>query len=150
MSNQIVSKVGIHCVGPKKEGYGPFIQTINAAGRMLSVIKCRDDFGAVDQPLQYWPDVLCIGAQTIYDGNIHDSPQQAMANILGLYNRKPVIKVWEYLNEVDGEYTAQADLYIGLLPLMASHGLTLCMFNCATGTPHYPEADPVPYQQIVR
>lgn len=150
MSNPIVSKVGVHCVGSQRNGYGPFIQTINTVGRKLSVVKVRDDFGAVDEPLKYWPDVLCIGCKTEYDGNMHVSPQVALNQILSMYQSKPVIKAWEYLNEVDGEYQAQADLYIGLLPLLAPYGLTLCMFNCATGTPHYPSADPAPYQQIAR
>lgn len=137
MSNAVVSKAGVHCVGDKRNGYGTFLKTINDAGRRLSLVKCRDNFGAIDEPLALWPDVPTIGAYTIWD--------DADYNVDTAYNRiveaarlNPKIKYWEYFNERDGEYQQQSDLYIGLMPRLAAAGLGLCMFNCASGTPKLP------------
>jgi hypothetical protein len=147
--SEVISKVGIHCIGPHRDGYGAFLQTINAGGRRLSVVKCRDDFGAVDEPLQLWPDVLTIGAMTEWD--------DAGYNVIEAYNRilmesikNPKIKYWEYFNERNGDWQQQADLYIALLPMLKAVGLRLCMFNCASGTPQYSSLDPVPYQEVAR
>ena len=65
--NVIVSKSGIHSVGGNRNGYGAFLQTINASGRRLAVVKCRDDFGAIDEPLAFWQDTITIGAYTSWD-----------------------------------------------------------------------------------
>lgn len=143
----VVSKAGIHCVGPARNGYGPFLQAINAAGRRLAVVKCRDDFGAVDEPLALWPDVLCVGAFTEFDGfpfNWTAFETRALKN--------PKIKIWEVLNEINGEWQTQADLYITLAPQFAAHGWALCLFNCASGTPPLPgePGNEVAYQQIAR
>jgi hypothetical protein len=147
--SEVVSKVGIHCIGDKRDGYGPFLQTIAAAGRRLSVVKCRDNFGAMDEPLALWPDVLTIGAMTEWD--------DAGYNVIEAYNRilmasiqNPKVKYWEYLNERNGDWQQQADLYIALLPMLRSVGLRLCMFNCATGTPQYPDIDDTGYREIKR
>ena len=65
--NVIVSNVGIHSVGGNRNGYGAFLQTINASGRRLAVVKCRDDFGAIDEPLAFWQETITIGAYTSWD-----------------------------------------------------------------------------------
>jgi hypothetical protein len=148
--NQIVSKVGIHCVGPKRDGYGAFLQTINSAVRKLSVVKARDDFGAIDEPLQLWPDVLTIGAKTEWDDAGYNA-DEAYYRITAASLQKPGVKYWEYLNERNGDWTQQADLYIALLPLLRAAGLRLCMFNCASGTPPYPSEDGgTAYYEITR
>jgi hypothetical protein len=147
--NQVVSKVGIHCVGPARTGYGAFLQTINNAGRMLSIVKCRDDFGAIDEPLALWPDVLTVGAKTEWDDAGYDVTQ-AYNRIMAAASQKPGIKYWEYLNERNGDWVQQADLYIALLPMLRAAGLRLCMFNCASGTPEYPGIDDTGYREIKR
>ncbi len=146
---QVVSKVGIHCIGPKRNGYGAFLRTINAAGRSLSVVKCRDDFGAIDEPLALWPDVLTIGAVTAWDDAGYNA-DEAYNRIVEMARKNPKIKYWEYFNERNGDYKQQADLYIVLMPRLAAVGLRLCMFNCATGTPQYPTIDDEGYREIKR
>lgn len=144
----IVSKVGIHCVGPNRNGYGAFLQTINGAGRKLSLVKCRDNFGAVDEPLTLWPDTLCIGAFTDFDRLPFDFDKFKTRALLN-----PKIKIWEVLNEEDAPatYAAKADLYIRLAPLFAAQGWSLCMFNCGSGNPALPYEDGgVSYREIAR
>lgn len=144
--SEVISKVGIHCVGPRRNGYGPFCQTIADAGRRLSLVKVRDDFGAVDQPLVLWPDVLCLGAITDYDGFPFDFDR-----FVARAQLKPQIKVWEVLNEINGQWVDQANFYIANMPRFAGLGWKLCMFNCASGTPPYPVEDGgIAYQEIAR
>lgn len=147
--SEVVSKIGVHCIGPRRDGYGEFLRTINSSGRRLSVVKVRDDFGAVDEPLQYWPDVLTIGAKTEWDDAGY-SVDEAYNRIVEAARLNPKIKYWEYLNERNGDYQQQADLYIALIPRLALAGLRLCLFNCASGTPQYPDVDDEAYRQIKR
>lgn len=147
---RIVSAVGVHCIGPDRDGYGEFLQRINSAGRRLSVVKCRDDFGAVDEPLELWPETLCIGAKTDWDGGPFDA-QDAIRKITAAQAAKPAIHYWEYLNEINGIYDQQADFYIALMPLMKAAGLGLVIFNSASGTPSYPSEDGgAAYQEVAR
>ena len=67
-TNLVVSKCGLHSINTSHPGYGTLLQTVNAAGRKLSLVKCRDNFGPAFEAAQLWPDVLTIGAQTAYDG----------------------------------------------------------------------------------
>lgn len=145
----IVSKCGIHCIGPKRSGYGAFLRTIMEADRKLALVKCRDDFGAIDEPLALWPDVLTIGAKTEWDDAGY-SVNDAYNRIIAAHEQKPGIKYWEYFNERDGEYAQQADLYIALMPRLAAAGIGLCLFNCASGTPALPGVDEAPYREIAR
>ncbi len=145
----IVSKVGFHSIGSNRRGYRECLQRIKDAGRELSLVKCRDDFGAITEPLQLWPDTVTIGAVTAWDDARYDV-SEAFTAITALAKMNPGVKYWEYYNERDGEYAQQADLYIALLPRLAQAGIGLCMFNCASGTPHYPQDDPVPYREISR
>lgn len=142
----VVSKIGIHCIGPRRTGYGAALQTIQAAGRRLAVVKCRDDFGAAYEAKQYWPDVLTVGAFTQFDGLPFDYAQFVMRA-----KQNPWIDYWEVLNEIDGQYADQANLYISLLPRMAADGLRLAMFSCASGTPPFPHEDGgAAYAEIAR
>lgn len=135
---QIVSKCGIHCIGSDRHNYRPFLQTIAKANRKLSLVKCRDDFGAISEPLDLWPDVLCIGAFTQFDRLPFSFDKFAKRAALN-----PRVKVWEVLNEDDAPstYSAKADLYMALAPKFAERGWSLCMFNCSSGTPRYPSED---------
>lgn len=146
---EIVSKIGIHCMGDRRTGYGEFLHTIQRAGRMIPLVKVRDNFGAIDEPLALWPNVVTIGAYTEWDDADY-SPERAFARIMQASLHNPRIKYWEYFNERNGDYARQTDLYITLLPRLADYGIGLCMFNCASGTPHYPEEDPAPYREIAR
>ena len=92
----VVSKIGIHCIGPRRTGYGDFLKTIKAAGRKVCVVKCRDDFGAAHEAKQYWPDVLTVGAFTQFDGLNFD-----YAKFVSLAKRNPWIDYWEVLNEIN-------------------------------------------------
>ena len=144
-ANLVVSKCGLHSINTSHPGYGTLLQTVNAAGRKLSLVKCRDNFGPAFEAAQLWPDVLTIGAQTAYDGFPFDYAKFKTTALLN-----PHIKYWEVFNEQNGVWVEQADLYISLLPQFAADGLRLCAFNCASGTPQYPHIDPLPYQQIKR
>lgn len=144
----IISKCGIHSIGDDRHGYGPFTQRIAAAGRQLSLIKCRDSFGAIDEPLALWPDIVTIGAFTEFDRLPFDFAAFEKRALLN-----PRIKYWEVLNEEDSPstYAAKADLYISLAPLFKEHGWGMCMFNCSSGTPPYPFEDGnVSYAEISR
>lgn len=141
-----ISKVGIHSVGPKRGGYGEFLQALLMAGRKPAVIKCRDDFGAALEAKQFWPDVLTIGAFTLFDGmefDYSDFKRHASLN--------PWIDYWEVHNEINGLWLAQTEHYIDLMPRFASDGFGLVMYNCAEGTPQYPElGGGYAYNQIAR
>ena len=142
----VISKIGVHCVGPRRTGYGAFLQTIKAAGRRLSVVKCRDDFGAAYEAKQYWPDVLTVGAFTQFDGLNFD-----YAKFVSLAKRNPWIDYWEVLNEINGQWVDQANLYISLMPRFRADGLRLAMFSCASGTPPLPSEDGgAAYSEIAR
>lgn len=147
--SDVISKCGVHCIGSDRHGYGPFLQRIAESGRRLSLVKCRDDFGAIDEPVQLWPEIVTIGAHHIWDDADY-SVDTAYDRIVEAAAVNPKIKYWEYYNERNGDYAQQADLYIALLPRLASLGIGLCLFNCASGTPQYPAIDEAPYREIAR
>ena len=135
-----ISKLGVHSVGSKQTGYGEFLKTINSAGRRLSLVKCRDSFGAAFEAKKLWPDLLTIGAMTAWDDSGYDEVQ-AFNKIMLVAGKNPHITHWEFLNERNGDWNLQADLYLKLMPMLERSGLKLCAFNCATGTPPYPYED---------
>lgn len=135
-----ISKLGVHSVGSKQTGYGEFLKTINAAGRRLSLVKCRDSFGAAFEAKQMWPDLLTIGAMTSWDDSGYDE-NQAFNKIMAVAEKNKHITHWEFFNERNGDWNLQADLYHKLMPMLERVGLKLCAFNCATGTPQYPQLD---------
>lgn len=148
--NQVVSKVAIHCQGPARNGYGDFLKKINAAGRRLPFVKVRDDFGAVDEALGLWPDMSTIGAVTEWDGADYNV-DLAFDRITTASLNNPKIKYWEYFNERNGDYAQQADLSVDLMTRLKPLGIGLCIFNCASGTPPYPDEDGgEAYEQIAR
>lgn len=144
-STQVVSKCGLHSIGDKHPGYGELLSAVNAAGRHLAVVKCRDNFGPAFEAKQLWPECLTIGALTERDGFPFD---YAAFKAIALKN--PWIDYWEVFNEINGMWIEQSDLYISLLPQFAADGFRLCAWNCSNGTPQYPQIDPLPYQQIKR
>src|SRR5512135_2122469 len=101
----VVSKIGVHCIGAKRDGYGAFLANLNAAGRQLSLVKVRDDFGAIYEPLTLWPDLITIGAKTDWDDADYNV-DTAYARITDAHRLNPKIKYWEYFNERNGEYAA--------------------------------------------
>jgi len=135
-----ISKLGVHSVGSKQDGYGEFLKTISDAGRRLPLVKCRDSFGAAFEAKKLWPDLLTIGAMTDWDDSGYDEVQ-AFNKIMLAAGRNQHITHWEYLNERNGDWALQADLYLKLMPMLERSGLKLCAFNCATGTPPYPYED---------
>ncbi len=146
--SDVISKCGIHCIGGDRDGYGPFTRRIAEAGRRLALVKCRDDFGAMDEPLALWLEIVTIGAMTDFDRlpfNYAAFEARALLN--------PKVKVWEVLNEEDSPatYAAKADLYISIAPRFKAHGWGLGLFNCGSGNPPYPSEDGgVSYAQIAR
>lgn len=145
----IVSKVGFHSIGSNRNGYGPCLHRIADAGRQVALIKCRDNFGAIDEPLALWPDTLTIGAMTEWDDADYNV-DRAYKRIAEAARKNPKVKYWEYFNERDGDYKQQTDLYIALMPLLNLAGIGLCMFNSASGTPQYHYIDPAPYREVSR
>lgn len=144
----VISKCGIHSIGDDRHGYGPFLQRIADADRRLSLVKCRDSFGALIEPLALWPDMPTIGAFTEFDRLPFDF---AAFERRALLNSN--VKYWEVLNEEDSPstYAAKADLYISLAPLFKERGWGLCMFNCGSGNPPYPPEDGgISYAEIAR
>lgn len=146
LAYDIVSTIGIHSCGPRRRGFGDFLRVIRDAGRQVSVVKCRDDFGAAHEAKQYWPDVLTVGAFTQFDGFPFD-----YAKFLSKARLNPWIDYWEILNEMNGQYADQANLYISLMPRMNADGLRLAMFSSASGTPPMPSEDGgAAYAEIAR
>lgn len=130
---QVISKIGIHSTGPRRTGYAPFLHRIDGADRRLSLVKCRDDFGAIDEALALWPDMVTIGAFSEFDGlpvNLGKFFSRAALN--------PRVKYWEVLNEINGIYSEQADYYISIAPEFKRRGLGMALFSCASGTPPRP------------
>ena len=145
--NDVVSKAGIHSCGPRRKGFGDLLKRVNDAGRMLGVVKCRDDFGAAYEAKQLWPHVLTVGAFTDFDGlNVNLDKFVARAK------RNPWIDYWEVYNENNGEWAYQANTYIDkILPRFRAEGLRLAMFSCASGTPPLPSEDNgAAYAEIAR
>lgn len=143
---QVISKIGVHCIGPRRSGYGSFLQTIKASGRKVAVVKCRDDFGAAYEAKQYWPDALTVGAFTEFDGMSFNA-----AKFLQKARLNPWIDYWEVGNEINGEWGRQTDRYIWLLDWMKLNGLRLAVFSCASGTPPLPSEDGgAAYAEIAR
>lgn len=148
MTHIVVSKIAIHSSGDKRDGYGPFVRHINDAGRMLALVKCRDNFGAMDEPLAFWPNMPTIGAFTEYDRlgsfNSHFFDRAAL---------NPKVKFWEVLNEDDSTatYAAKADFYIQIAPEFKRRGWGLGLFSCGSGNPpYYNEDGGVSYREIAR
>lgn len=148
MTNQIVSSIGIHSIGGKRKDYGPFCRRIYDAGRELSLVKVRDDFGALDEPLEYWPNIMTIGAVTDFDRLPFDFDKFLPRAKL---NHK--VKVWEVLNEDDSPHTydAKADMYIRVAHLFKENGMGIGLFSCGSGNPPYPSEDGgISYTAIAR
>lgn len=148
-----VSQIGIHSIGDKrgnKNEYKTCLQTIYASGRQLSLVKCRDDFGAIDDPLDLWPNMVTIGAMTAWDDDPSYDPKTAFKRIAEAARKNPKIKYWEYFNEREDVERQIVDFYIGLVPMLHDAGLRLCAFNSSSGRPQYPEIDPAPYREIAR
>lgn len=144
----IVSKVGFHSNGSNQRGYGAALKCIADAGRQVALIKCRDAFDAVSDPLHLWLNVPIVGAFTEFDRLPFDYAafeKRAKLN--------PSVNVWEVLNEEDAPstYAAKADLYISLASSFADRGWALCMFNCGSGNPPLPHEDNgVSFREIAR
>lgn len=147
--NTLISKAGVHCIGPNRKGYADFLARIDAVGRRLSLVKCRNDFSAIDEPLALWPDMPTIGAMTKWDDADYDVPR-AYRRIVAAAANNPKIKYWEYFNEREDVEQQMADFYIALMPLLHEVGIGLCMFNSSSGRPQYPDIDPDPYRHIAR
>lgn len=130
-------------------GYDECLDALVAAGRRPGLIKCRDNFGAIDGPLARWPEIVTIGAVTEWD-DASFGVAEAYDNILRMARKNPGIKYWEYFNEMNGQYERQADFYIDLMLRLQTAGVGLCMFNSPSGAPQYAELDPVPYREIAR
>lgn len=145
----IVSKVGVSSVGSKRRGYAEFLQTIADAGRELPLVVCRGDFGAIDEPLQFWPHIVTIGGVPAWDDADYDV-DVAYKRITRIAALNPKIQYWMYFNEREDVETQMADFYIALLPRLSAVGIGLCMFNSSSGRPQYPSIDPVPYREISR
>lgn len=145
----IVSKCGISSTGSKRRRYAEFLQTIADAGRELPLVVCRGDFGAVDEPLALWPNIVTVGGVPDWDDADYDV-DKAYKRIAGIAALNPKIGYWMYFNEREDVETQMADFYIALLPRLNAVGIGLCMFNSASGRPQYPSIDPVPYRQIAR
>lgn len=151
MSN-VISKLGAHSLGSNLTGWRDFLNIIAAAGRRIAVVNCHDDFSAINDAVDLWPDVLTCGAFTQFDQlPFHidtDWPKFAARAALN-----PKVKNWELLNEEDNPltYAAKADLYCQVLPLFHAQGWGLVAFNCSSGTPPYPHEDGgESYSQIKR
>jgi len=149
-ASTVVSKLGIHSIGPRNTGVHDLFDRLEAAGRQIAIVKCRDDMGVANLAASHWPQAITIGAFTDYDGALNFD-EDDWSDFRERARRNPSIRYWELLNEIDGEWITQADLYIRLMPRFEDEGWRLVMFNCATGTPHYPRDDGgVAYAQIAR
>ncbi len=146
---KVVSKIGISSVGGKRNGYKEFLQTIAAAGRALPGVVCRGNFGAVDEPLALWPDILTIGGVPAWDGPRFDV-NEAYKRLTNIAAKNPKIRYWMYFNEQEDVETAMTDFYIKLLPRLHDAGVHMCLYNSSSGRPQYPEIDPVPYREVAR
>lgn len=143
--SKVVSKCGIHSVGARRGGYGDLLQTVYRSGRRLAIVKCRSDMGAAWEARQLWHDCFTVGAWDEFNGLSVNA-----ANLFRQIDRNPWLSAVEVCNEVNGEWARQTDLYMTLLPALAARGVTLVAYNCAEGTPQYPNIDPLPYFEINR
>lgn len=149
VGNVAVSAIGINCIGGNRTGFGPFLDTINAAVRRLAVAVDYDDFGAALECKTLWPDIMTVGMLTSTDFGFD------YAALVTKARQNPHIDYWCVYNEIGGQdaatYGRMADDYIALMPKMKADGLRLGMFSTASGTPPLPSEDGgACYDQIAR
>lgn len=129
----VVSKMGDHCLGPKRDGWKPYLQTLHDAGRRVAVVDCHDDYGAAFEAMQIDPETLTIGDLTQFE----DSFDINLLRKVSAAN--PHIKYWQVFNEM-GNWSVQADQLISIMQMYGSE-FKFVIFNCASGEPPYPEQD---------
>lgn len=145
-----ISKLTVHSLGGRRTGYGEFLRTIQAAGRRLPFVKCRDDFGPGYEAKQLWPDMPVVGAITNWDDERYDV-KRLYNLILAKAAQNTHVTHWEVYNERKGEWQQQADTLLELMPMLERDGLHVCGFNCASGAFPYPSEDGgVAFEQIAR
>lgn len=144
MTYQVFSLLGIHSSGPNHKNLGPCLDTIKAAGRMMAVVDCHDDYGAGFEANQKWPgEVLTIGDIESFKDSFDIQLLREKARL------NPHIRYWQVYNERNGDWASQTD---SLISIMNEFGreFKFVIYNCSDGTPQYPEIDPVPYAQVAR
>ena len=137
------SKLGIHSNGSRNTGLKDMLNRINNAGRRIALVDSHDDYSAAFDAHQTWPDALTIGDLTEFESqfNIELLRKKAAAN--------PWVKYWQVYNEINGDWVGQADRLIRIMQLYDNE-FKFVIFNCSSGTPQYPEIDPVPYREVAR
>ena len=157
------SKIGVHVVIGRRDGYGTFLQTCAAADQPVPIVKCVDDFGAaaeakqVDQRTVTVGRVNALSANGIdYDmqaweppeynpppGTSYTNAQEAAQQYYDLVRPKwrlnPAIDIWETFNEFSAHWSWQADFFIALMDLAEADGFRLGLYGSSTGNPPRPE-----------
>lgn len=143
MTYQIVSKLGLHNLGARHNGTGPFFAAIKAAGRQLVFVDNHDNYGLGYEAATFWPGMMNIGDITELAGEFNIDVLRARARL------NPHITHWQIFNEF-ADWSNQADW---LINIMNEHGheFKFVIFNCGNGTPPYPSEDGgVAYSNIAR
>ena len=144
MPNVVISKLAVHCLGPQRDNYRPFLERINGVGRQLAFTDCHDDYGAGSEAAQFWPTMLNIGdIESFKDSFDIDVLREKAA-------QNPHINAWQLYNEIAGIWAWQADQQIAIMNQYGSE-FRFVLFNVANGGPPYPEEDgDVAYSNIAR
>lgn len=139
----IISKLGLHNLGSKHDGTGPFFAAINAAKRQLAFVDNHDDFGLGFEAARYWPGMLNIGDLTEFEASFDIKLLREHARL------NPHITHWQVFNEFE-DWENQANHLIAIMNEYG-HEFKFVIFNCANGKPHYPSEDGgVAYANIAR
>ena len=140
---KVVSKLGIHSQGGDNTGLQDHCRTLLDAGRRPAVVDSHDNFSATYDAAQIDPSVLTMGDLTLFEASFDIAVLREKARL------NPQVKVWQIFNEWNGDWVAQTDQLIEIMNLYGKE-FRFCIYNCAKGTPQYPEIDPVPYEQVAR
>lgn len=141
--SDVISKLGFHNLGSNHTGTGECFATINAAGRQIACIDGHDDYGLNSEAFGIWPGLLSIGDLTEFEANFDIDLLRKHAAL------NPWITHWQVYNEINGDWVGQADRLINIMQTYGNE-FKFVIWNCADGTPQYPEIDPVPYAQVAR
>jgi len=145
------SKLGVHVVWGRRDGYGDFLRKITAANRVLSAVHCVDDFGACAEAKNPTaggdPRTVTVGRVRGKEPIIsvqkdpEDNAVEFYAAVRSTWLSNPWIDYWEAQNEIDSDYDWQKLFYLKLMELAEADGLKLALFATATGTPKQPHED---------
>ena len=148
-----MSKVGLHIVLGRRDGYGAFLTKIAAAEQRLAVVKAVDDLSPLREAKRIIPTCLTVGRlNSITDSTTgktvdlqafkpsdYPSARAAAERYFRLVSPtwlgEPLVDVWETFNEFSSDWAWQGEFFVEMMNLAEPHGLRLSHYAFSTGNP---------------